>query len=133
MALLVMTLTFIISPPNNFPLVVLLLALFVSGVSVVLMFPAICAYAGLWHGGLFHIQHFTLCTLLERSNIIPRRLPQFLAYAANLGFLVKVGGSYQFFHQTLRDYFAEVDIQALLKKSAKANTPQEKEISCHHQ
>jgi hypothetical protein len=104
---------------------------FLVFITLVFSFPLFFLYGALWHGGLFIIQHYTLGAMLQRAQIIPRRLPKFLDYATRLGFLVKVGGSYQFFHQCLRDFFAEVDITDLLRK-LDANTvsmPVPKEIT----
>jgi hypothetical protein len=60
-----------------------------------------------WFGGLDVFKHYVLRAILVVSGV-PRRLGQFLDYAAVRTFLQKVGGSYMFRHRLLLEQFAEL-------------------------
>jgi hypothetical protein len=60
-------------------------------------------------GGVPCIRHFTLRRILHRSNRMPWNYASFLNYAAQQGFLRKVGGGYVFAHQMLREHFAQMN------------------------
>jgi len=58
-------------------------------------------------GGNVCLQHYSARMALARAKAAPWKLESFLdAMAARL-LLLRSGGSYQFTHRLLRDYFAE--------------------------
>lgn len=61
----------------------------------------------LGYGAFDVIKHLTLRLILYSKKHVPRRMSHFLDYAAELGFLQKVGGGYIFVSRLLREYFAE--------------------------
>ena len=65
-------------------------------------------FAALWWGGVFSVQHLTLRILLALKGSTPRlrQLVAFLDDCAQITFLRKVGGGYQFFHGYIQQYFA---------------------------
>lgn len=89
----------------------------VAGVST------ICALFGLaaawWFGGQAVLRHYVLRVILSVFRITPFRLPGFLDYAAELGFLQKVGGGYMFIHRYLLEHFAAMEP----KKTTAASGP----------
>jgi hypothetical protein len=58
-------------------------------------------------GGAAVLKHLALLHALQKSGVVPARLEPILEDAADLALLRQVGGGYQFFHELLRDYFAE--------------------------
>ena len=72
-------------------------------------------YVGLLYGLHAFVQHFLLRFWLWRTNCLPWNLIPFLGEAAERLLLRKVGGSYQFVHVLLRDYFASLDGHASTK------------------
>ncbi|MBD2100689.1 NACHT domain-containing NTPase [Leptolyngbya sp. FACHB-261] len=60
------------------------------------------------YGGLTCIQHFTLRLILWQSGNIPWNYARFLNYATERLFLQRVGGSYRFTHDLLREHFAQM-------------------------
>lgn len=62
--------------------------------------------AALWFGGLDVIQHYVLRLILYIKGRITYNYVKFLDYADKLIFLQRVGGSYEFKHNLLRDHFA---------------------------
>ncbi|MEO1186236.1 MAG: hypothetical protein AAFX46_16840, partial [Cyanobacteria bacterium J06636_27] len=74
---------------------------------------------GINSGGLFIIQHSTLRIFLWSSGYIPWNYTEFLDYCTNRLFLQRVGGSYRFIHDFLRQHFAKK-----YTESSNANSPQ---------
>jgi hypothetical protein len=66
--------------------------------------------AGLYYGGLFAIQHFTLCIMLWLSGCTPNpfHLVKFLEFAAQNILLSRAGSAYKFFQTDLQDYFLKI-------------------------
>jgi eukaryotic-like serine/threonine-protein kinase len=66
--------------------------------------------AAFWWGGVFSVQHLTLRILLALKGSTPHlaQLVIFLDYCAQITFLRKVGGGYQFFHSYIQQYFASL-------------------------
>jgi hypothetical protein len=64
--------------------------------------------ASFLYGGYACIQHMLLRMIFFRDRAMPWRYIRFLDYAADRGLLIKVGGGYQFVHQVLQDYYAEL-------------------------
>ena len=60
----------------------------------------------LWYGGIDLINHYTLRWLLRFEDHAPRKLAAFLEETVALKLVQRVGGSYQFLHRLLQDYFA---------------------------
>jgi hypothetical protein len=58
-------------------------------------------------GGVFGIRHYTIRLLLWRYNLAPLPYVRFLNEASDRLFLMRRGGSYEFFHATFRDYMAD--------------------------
>ena len=58
-------------------------------------------------GGFFVLSHWAVRAQLQRFDLAPRRYVKFLDEAADMLFLRKTGGAYQFFHVTFRDFVAE--------------------------
>ena len=58
-------------------------------------------------GGLFALRHYTVRLFLWGLGSAPLRYVRFLNEAAERLFLIRRGGSYEFFHLTFRDYMAE--------------------------
>ncbi|NEO47902.1 MAG: NACHT domain-containing protein [Moorea sp. SIO4A3] len=63
---------------------------------------------GLNEAGKPAIQHFSLRLILYCNGYIPWNYAHFLNYATNRLFLQRVGGSYRFMHNFLRQYFAKI-------------------------
>ncbi|NEP35609.1 NACHT domain-containing protein [Moorena sp. SIO3B2] len=61
---------------------------------------------GIVFGGLACIQHLILRSILSWSGQVPWNYADFLDYAADRIFLVKVGGGYIFIHRLLQEHFA---------------------------
>ncbi|MEG4575879.1 NACHT domain-containing protein [Microcoleus sp. N3A4] len=61
--------------------------------------------SGLFMGGITCIQH-SILRLILCCNGLPWNFALFLDYATQKGFLQRIGGSYQFRHDLLRDHFA---------------------------
>ena len=63
--------------------------------------------AALYYGGLFAIQHMTLCILLWCSGSFPSpwRLVEFMGYSTQVILLIRTGGAYKFLHRYLQEYF----------------------------
>jgi tetratricopeptide (TPR) repeat protein len=57
-------------------------------------------------GGIFLFKHFTLRLILYFNNIIPSDYTYFLNYMTERKLLQRVGGSYRFVHDLLREFFA---------------------------
>jgi hypothetical protein len=66
------------------------------------------AVLGLAFGGITCIQHAILRLILYSKGYIPWDLVRFLEYTKDLGLLRRRGGAYEFRHQRLEDYFAEL-------------------------
>ena len=64
-------------------------------------------YLALLKGGFFFLRHWAVRSQLQRLDLAPRQYVQFLDEAADMLFLRKTGGAYQFFHVTFRDFVAE--------------------------
>jgi predicted lipid-binding transport protein (Tim44 family) len=75
---------------------------------------------GLVEGGLACLQHLSLRFLLWRNDFAPWHYVRFLDYAAERGFLRKVGGGYIFVHRLLLEYFAMLEPQVDGQQIAKA-------------
>lgn len=58
-------------------------------------------------GGLAVLKHQVICLLLARSRTFPWSAQAFLDDATDRSFLQHVGGGYRFFHQLLREHFAD--------------------------
>jgi transcriptional regulator with XRE-family HTH domain len=65
--------------------------------------------AGLLYGGLACLQHAIVRWMLWRDGAIPWRYARLLDAAAERILLRKIGGGYQFIHELLRDYFADLE------------------------
>lgn len=70
---------------------------------------------GLLLGGRAAIRHAVLRFLLYRSGHMPRRLIDFLDYAAERILLRKVGGGYIFAHRLIQDYFASLETELTVR------------------
>jgi DNA polymerase III delta prime subunit len=68
--------------------------------------PAIGALS-LLKGGGFAIRHYVVRFLLWREGHVPLRYVDFLNEATDRLFLMRRGGTYEFFHLTFRDYMAK--------------------------
>jgi hypothetical protein len=55
-------------------------------------------------GGNGWMRHYLIRHLLRRAGYVPYDFVAFLAYAARLGYLKRVGGAYTFYHKAFRDY-----------------------------
>jgi DNA polymerase III delta prime subunit len=66
---------------------------------------------GLILGGNAYFRHIILRCMLYYLGYAPRNYEHFLAYATERIFLQKVGGSYCFMHQTLRNHFAGLSFE----------------------
>ncbi len=64
--------------------------------------------------GIPTIQHFILRMILSSSGYIPWNYAKFLNYSTNRLFLQRVGGSYRFIHDLLRQHFAKSYTQNIL-------------------
>ncbi|MDF5730224.1 MAG: zinc-ribbon domain-containing protein, partial [Rhizonema sp. PD38] len=62
---------------------------------------------GILAGGIPAIKHFILRVILWSSGSIPWNYAKFLDYCTNRLFLQRVGGSYRFMHDLLRQHFAK--------------------------
>jgi hypothetical protein len=58
-------------------------------------------------GGLACIQHLALRVVLWRSGAIPRDYAAFLKYTSELRLTRQTGGEFRFFHDLLREHFAQ--------------------------
>ena len=58
-------------------------------------------------GGVFALRHYTVRLFLWGLDFAPLRYVPFLNEAAERLFLIRRGGSYEFFHLTFRDYMAD--------------------------
>ncbi len=67
-------------------------------------FSAVLAFS---KGGLFALNHYSIRLLLWRLGFVPLRYVSFLNEATERLFLIRRGGSYEFFHLTFRDYMAD--------------------------
>ena len=76
-------------------------------------------------GGFFFLLHWAVRAQLQRLDLAPRHYVQFLDEAADMLFLRKPGGAYQFFHVTFRDFVAETYGTEWLTKTPK--TPESKQ------
>jgi hypothetical protein len=54
------------------------------------------------------LQHWHLCYLLRKKDLLPRRYPDFLKAATEQNILESDGGSWRFRHRILQEYFVEV-------------------------
>ncbi len=63
---------------------------------------------GFIFGGITVIQHLIIRLILWESGSIPWNYAQFLADAADRGFIIQIGGRYRFQHELLREHFAEL-------------------------
>jgi len=61
---------------------------------------------GFKKGGFFALQHYTIRLFLWRQGVVPLRYVRFLNEAVERLFLIRRGGSYEFFHLTFRDFMA---------------------------
>ena len=86
---------FLLSPKGNFQLIESLL----RGMFLPFFF-------GFVFGGLPVIQHFSLRLVLWYNKLIPWNYAKFLDYGSDRLFLQRVGGSYRFIHDFLRQHFA---------------------------
>jgi serine/threonine protein kinase/DNA polymerase III delta prime subunit len=68
------------------------------------------------NGGFACVQHLILRVLLWQNKCIPWRYPRFLDYAHERIILRKVGGGYIFIHKLLLEYFANLDIDAQIRR-----------------
>jgi WD40 repeat protein len=84
------------NPPFPFPETTIL-SLFVSG----------AAFVSLHNGGSFALRHYAVRALLWWFKLTPFRYVHFLNQSVALLFLVRRGGSYEFFHATFRDYMSD--------------------------
>ncbi|MEM6402749.1 MAG: hypothetical protein AAF757_21390 [Cyanobacteria bacterium P01_D01_bin.116] len=62
---------------------------------------------GIIYSGQPVIQHFILRLFLWFTGVIPWNYAKFLNYCTNRLFLQRVGGSYRFMHDLLRQHFAK--------------------------
>ncbi|HEU5346021.1 MAG TPA: hypothetical protein VFU60_16865 [Ktedonobacterales bacterium] len=74
---------------------------------------------GLAAGGSATIKHYVLRLALEQTGILPPKLERFLSEAAKLVLLRRIGGGYQFIHQSVRDYFSDQYLQNLSPEERK--------------
>jgi hypothetical protein len=95
------------------PFAVLLCTKFVSddvvrGTILVLGIPVFLAalVIAFIKGGAFAVRHYTVCLFLRLAGFAPLGYVPFLNEAAQRLFLIRRGGSYEFFHITFRDYMA---------------------------
>ena len=65
------------------------------------------ALLALEKGGYFFLRHWAVRAQLQRLDLAPRQYVKFLDEAADMLFLRKTGGAYQFFHVTFRDFVAQ--------------------------
>jgi hypothetical protein len=70
---------------------------------------------GMKFGGNAVMKHLALRHALRKSGVVPPGLERLLDEATDLVLLQRIGGGYQFIHQTIRDYFAK---QYLLSKTS---------------
>ncbi len=62
---------------------------------------------GIPRSGTPAIKHFILRVILWSTGYIPWNYAQFLNYSTERLFLQRVGGSYRFMHDLLRQHFAK--------------------------
>jgi hypothetical protein len=67
---------------------------------------SIGVYVGIFRSGIPAIKHFILRVILWSSGYIPWNYAKFLNYCTERLFLQRVGGSYRFMHDLLRQHFA---------------------------
>jgi DNA polymerase III delta prime subunit len=75
---------------------------------VILLAVSMALSFGVLIAGLPVIQHYTLRFLLWRSGAIPFNYVKFLSYAHKRKLIKQVGGRYRFFHDLLREHFAQM-------------------------
>ncbi|MBI3163588.1 MAG: NACHT domain-containing protein [Chloroflexi bacterium] len=71
---------------------------------------------GLYYGGYFVLQHYSLRLILARNNLLPWKLVPFLDHCVDLIFLRRVGGGYIFVHRLLMEHFAEMYVETPTSK-----------------
>ena len=69
-------------------------------------------FLSLHRGGSAVLKHYSLRLIFWLNGSTPFRFITFLDHCAKLILLKKVGGGYMFIHQTLLEYFAELNHQA---------------------
>jgi hypothetical protein len=69
---------------------------------------------GLLFGGIAYFQHYMLRLFLAQSCVLPWRTVPFLEEATDCILLQRVGSGYQFIHPLLQEYFASLDMEAVL-------------------
>lgn len=79
-----------------------------SWVQLIPAFWLLTILIAVWYGAQDALYHTVLRTLLSWSREMPRKLVQYLDYTTQVGFLKKVGGSYEFIHPTILKHFAEM-------------------------
>jgi serine/threonine protein kinase/DNA polymerase III delta prime subunit len=72
--------------------------------------------AGLFHGGLACLRHYTLRVLLWRSGVLPWDYSHFLEAVTERILLRKVGGGYIFVHRLLLDYLSTLGTNELVEQ-----------------
>ncbi|MDB9528106.1 hypothetical protein PN498_19080 [Oscillatoria sp. CS-180] len=63
-----------------------------------------------YSGGFALMQHLALRLVLWRSGAIPRDYAAFLKYTSELRLTRQTGGEFRFFHDLLREHFAQSGI-----------------------
>ncbi len=80
-----------------------------DGLAWILVFELILVLmAAIVFGGLACIQHFILRLILWQHGDIPWNYAKFLNYSSERLFLQRIGGSYRFIHDLLREHFAQM-------------------------
>lgn len=80
---------------------------------------------GLVFGGGACIQHFVLRWILKQKGSLPWRYARFLEEVKGYALLQRVGGGYQFVHLLLQDYFASLNMEAVLEQgTGQAQSPE---------
>jgi hypothetical protein len=98
--------------------VVLIASLF-AGLTIGLLFGLLAGLIGWLGGGLFDfVKHFALHLSLLRDHLLPWALVPFLDEMVNRLILHKVGGSYVFVHQLLRDFLASQKVPTSSKNGS---------------
>ncbi|MGH8904701.1 MAG: hypothetical protein ACRDYA_24225 [Egibacteraceae bacterium] len=66
--------------------------------------------AWLFFGGMAHIKHLLLRSIVVRGGFAPWRYIHFLEYATERLFLRRIGGGYIFVHRLLLEHFASLPV-----------------------
>lgn len=81
----------------------------VRSTGIALTVGLLASLIGSNNSGIACIQHVILRLTLSRKGCIPWNYARFLNYAEERTFLQQVGGGYRFWHNLLREYFADMD------------------------